>query len=108
METMETVKTVKKLEGFWTGGPYSLICSDEEDDPLAELEDVRIPAREEIHPLASFVIITPPSGLSLEARGEIFDDDDFYLAVLLKDRPTTFGEALEKGRVYAFFPGEEP
>lgn len=101
------MKAVKKLKGFWSGGPYALVCSDEEDDPLAELEDVRIPAREEIHPLTSFVLITPPSGLSLEANGEVFDDDSFYLAVLLKDRPTTFGEALKKGRVYAFFPGEE-
>lgn len=100
------MKPLKRLAGFWSGGPYYLLCSTKEDNPLAEIEDIRIPARKEIHPLTSFILITPPSDLFLEVNGEILDDDHFYLAVLLKDYPMTFAEALQKDRVYAFFPGD--
>lgn len=95
------MRTVKELAGFWSGGPYSLIRN-----PLTYLADIRIPARKEIHPLASFILFTPPSDLFLKVNGETLDDDHFYLAVLLEDYLMTFAEALQKDRVYALFPGD--
>ncbi len=100
------MRTVKELAGFWSGGPYSLIRPTQGTNPLTYLADIRIPARKEIHPFASFILFTPPSDLFLKVNGETLDDDHFYLAVLLKDYPMTFAEALQKDRVYAFFPGD--
>jgi len=102
------VKTLKELAGFWTGGPYALVKAyRERSNPLTLLHDIRIPARNEIDPLASFILFTPPSGLALDlGDGYPLDDDHFYLAVLLDEKPMTFREALEKDRVYAFFPGD--
>lgn len=100
------MRTVKELAGFWSGGPYSLIRPSRGTNPLTYLADIRIPARKEIHPLASFILFTPPSDLFLKVNGETLDDDHFYLAVLLEDYLMTFAEALQKGRVYALFPGD--
>lgn len=93
-------KKKTKLQGFWTGGPYSLVGA-----PTA-LKKAPIPSRDEIHPLASFLLFTPPAGVALKAHGELLGDDDFYLAVLLDHKAKTFQEALERGQVYAFFLGE--
>lgn len=117
---MENLRELEELAGLEEGsaagglklwglykGKHMVLLTEEALEALEEMKEVRLPGREEHDPLLSFALVSPPSGaFLLPAWGGVMDDDHFYFAVLLKEKPRTFGEALEKGEVYVSFPGD--
>ncbi|ABU96970.1 hypothetical protein P74p20 [Thermus phage P74-26] len=97
---MTSVQNVIEVYGLY-GGLYQLI----DEGSLERLKPLYIPGKDELHTLVSFILITPPYGLTLKVGKEILGDDEFFLVVLLNHRPQTFASALRDGNVFVSFPG---
>ncbi|MGC8905340.1 hypothetical protein [Thermus sp.] len=94
-----------RLLGLY-GGEHTVLFAEEGLEALEELKALRLPRRNRLHCLASFLLVAVPSGTVLLTPEGPVDDDRFYFAALLGDAPRTFGRALEEGEVYVSFPGD--
>ncbi|API81828.1 hypothetical protein G20c_20 [Thermus phage G20c] len=95
---------VLELDGLYEG-KYRLVLSEEAERELNQLKNFPIPPRQKVHPLATFVFLTPPSGATLFVRDTPVDDENFFLVVLLQHYSQTLGTALQDGNVRVSFAG---